>query len=473
MSKIIVFISGSGTNLQAIIDCCESKVLNAKVSLVVSNKENAYGNIRANKHNIPVVVKKYRKKDYEKREDYDYELAQIVNEHDYDLIVLAGWMHILSNRFLKNINSPIINLHPALPGEFPGKDAIEQAWEAYQVGKISRTGLMVHHVVEEVDAGAVIKTHQVSITNGDTFESLKERISYYEKPTLISSIENILYTTNVNGRRPDYIGKVRNVYDNGDDTLSFEHTDNQSAFDRHICTIPGKGVLLTKLSEFWFDKTKHIVPNHFLYSNKNIMVGKKCKPYKVEVVVRAYITGSTSTSLWTHYNRGERIYCGIAFPDGLQKNQKLERVVVTPTTKGDKDVPFWEGEMANRGIMTYFEWEYIKEKALELFRFGQLYAASKGLILVDTKYEFGKDTEGNILLIDEIHTCDSSRYWLKSTYQERFDQGLEPDRFDKDVIRTWIRERCDPYKEDLPDIPRELVDNAKKAYTDFYEMLIN
>ena len=268
-----------------------------------------------------------------------------------------------------------------------------------------------------------------------------------------------------------YVGKVRNVYDIGDNLLAFEHTDNQSAFDRHICIIPNKGEILTKISEWWFNKTKHIIPNHFISSNKNIMICKKCEPFKIEVVVRGYITGSTSTSLWTHYGNGERIYCGIKFPDNLIKNQKLDNIVVTPTTKGDKDEPISSEDIINKGLASEEEWDYIRTKALELFDFGQKVSNEKGLILVDTKYEFGKDDKGNILLIDEIHTCDSSRFWLKDTYQTKFDKGLEPDRFDKDIIRTFIKNSCDPYKDELPEIPKSLIFKAQNAYQEFFGML--
>ena len=183
------------------------------------------------------------------------------------------------------------------------------------------------------------------------------------------------------------------------------------------------------------------------------------------------MTGSTSTSIWTHYQRGERIYCGIQFPDGLVKNQKLTENVITPTTKGVRDEPLTEKEIIVEGIMTIEEWMYIKEKALELFNFGQKIADEKGLILVDTKYEFGKDVYGNIILIDEIHTCDSSRYWLKDTYEERFMLGQEPEKFDKDIIRDYIISKCDPYKDQLPDIPDELIRKVSYAYQKFYEFL--
>ncbi len=197
MQNIIVLISGNGTNLEAILNSCHNKILNAKVRLVISNRKDAFGLIRAANYEVDNLYLTYDKNRYLKREDYDIDLISVINEHEYDLIVLAGWMHILSKEFLSRVRAPIINLHPALPGKFPGKDAIGQAWEAFHQGLIRKTGIMVHHVVEEIDAGAVINTHDVSITKNDTFESLKSRITYYEKPLLISSIEKVLYSLNV------------------------------------------------------------------------------------------------------------------------------------------------------------------------------------------------------------------------------------------------------------------------------------
>lgn len=462
--ELIIFISGNGSNLQAIIDACEDGTLNANIKCVVSNKSNAYGLERALKHNIRTELYMWNRE--HNRNIYDWTLAKRINEIGCDLIVLAGWMHLLGSEFLNNIKCPIINLHPALPGQFPGKDAIKQAWEAYKQGRIKSTGLMIHHVIEEMDAGEVIETCEIPINSWDTFDDLNERVRHHEKPTLIKAIQKL--TT----RYPlIYRGKVRDVYDLGNDFLCFHQTDRQSAFDRHICKIPHKGIILTSISAFWFNKTEHIIPNHMICWKDNTMICKKCTPFKVEVVVRGYITGSTSTSLWTHYNNGERVYCGVSFPDGLIKNQKLYKNVVTPTTKGEHDNPISGEDIIQMGLMTQQEWNYIHDKALELFDYGQKVSHTKGLILVDTKYEFGKDVNGNILLIDEIHTCDSSRYWLLKTYHEKMNKGDEPDKFDKDVIRDYIKSKCDPYNEKLPEIPQELINKVQQAYSKFYKML--
>ena len=232
-----------------------------------------------------------------------------------------------------------------------------------------------------------------------------------------------------------YSGKVRNIYQHKDtNKLLIETTDRLSSFDRHICDLKDKGKILNLISVFMFNQTKHIIPNHYISHNQNQIIVKKCIPFKIEVVVRAYITGNTTTSLWTHYNNGIRNYCGIDFPDNL-KNQKLDYPVITPTTKDIEDIPISKEDIVKNNYMTQKECDFIYEKSLELFKFGELIANKAGFILVDTKYEFGKDENNNILLIDELHTCDSSRYWLKESYNERFENNLEPEKLDKDKIK--------------------------------------
>jgi phosphoribosylaminoimidazole-succinocarboxamide synthase len=469
MFKLIVFVSGNGSNLEAIIESCKLGILDATVEMVVSNRHDAYALERAKKHGIRSFVMQYSKEIYPVRAEYDERLAEFVNQYKYDLIILAGWMHIMSKSFLSNIKSPVINLHPALPGQFVGMHAIERAFEAAQRGEITKTGSMVHYVIEELDAGKVISTVEIPIRKNETLETLKNKFQYYEKFLLISSIDKLLSDMT---SKLIYVGKVRNVYDAGKNLIAIEATDKQSAFDRHICEIPNKGEILTKLSEFWFKSTKHIVNNHYVSSMGNIMLCTKCTPFKVEVVVRGYITGSTSTSLWTHYSRGEREYCGIKFPDGLVKNQKLDLPVITPTTKSSSDKPVSGDDIITMNLMTKDEWLTIKAKALELFSYGQSYADKHGLILVDTKYEFGKDSDGNIMLIDELHTCDSSRYWLKVSYNERFKNQQEPDSLDKDIIRRYIASRCDPYKDKLPEIPQEHIIKTRQVYETLYNMLV-
>lgn len=481
--RLVVLGSGEGTNLEAIYNFIKLN-LNYKIVLTISNRLNSGVLVKAKKWGITNLYLPYVSKN-SCREEYDEQLANIVNTIDHDLVVLAGWMHILSKHFLDKMCKPVINLHPALPGEFPGKDAIGQAYEAFQQGKVSRTGIMIHHVVEEIDAGATILTKEIPIYSSDKIEDLRERVRSHEKPILIEAIKKVMsefYESNnefkgeSNERKPNYQGKNCDVYDVGYGVLAMVRTDRQSAFDRYICDIPGKGAILTSTSAWWFNQTKHIVDNHYITHFKmpsnTIMFAKKCDPFKVEVVVRGFMTGSTSTSLWTHYSKGERVYCGIQFPDGLVKNQRLPQPVVTPTTKGEVDELISGEQIVEKGLMTGSEWTYIHNVALELFEYGQMVAEANGLFLVDTKYEFGRSSDGKILLIDELHTCDSSRFWHKDSYQELFDAGLEPKKFDKDVVREWVKTQCDPYKEGIPEIPDSLIDKTIEAYEQFQQMLI-
>ena len=268
-----------------------------------------------------------------------------------------------------------------------------------------------------------------------------------------------------------YTGKVRNVYELNNKYLLLEATDRTSGFNKHICDIKNKGVLLNMMSSFWFNKTKDIIPNHLIYADDRYSIVKKCTPFKIEVVVRGYITGNTETSLWTHYKNGFRNYCGVVFPDGLVKNQKLEYPVVTPTTKDENDRPITPEEIVSGGFMTQEQMDYVFGKALELYNFGSEYAESKGLLLVDTKYEFGIDMNNNIILIDEVHTCDSSRYWLKDTYETRLLEGVSPDKFDKDQVRDWVKTQCDPYKDSIPTPPEGVINLVYNSYYRFYKKL--
>ena len=268
-------------------------------------------------------------------------------------------------------------------------------------------------------------------------------------------------------------GKVRDTYDL-EKFLLIAVTDRQSAFDRVLAAIPNKGRVLNQLSAWWCDKTKHIIGNHMIaMPSANVSVVKKCKVFPVEMIVRGYITGSTNTSLWTHFNEGKRTYCGHSLPEGLVKNQILPEPLLTPTTKeAVHDRPLSAAEIVELKLMTQDEWDFISQKSLELFKFGQDLASKNGLILVDTKYEFGRDEEGNIILIDEIHTPDSSRFWLAETYEELFKQGKEPDNLDKEVLRLWYKKNCDPYKDEtLPEAPKELVEKLSQTYIKLYEML--
>jgi phosphoribosylaminoimidazole-succinocarboxamide synthase len=298
-----------------------------------------------------------------------------------------------------------------------------------------------------------------------------ESVNQY-KDRISAELNNTLTETDL-GSTPKKKGKVRDQYDLGDN-LALITTDRQSAFDRVLAAIPFKGQVLNLASAWWFEETKHIIDNHILdVADPNVIIAKKCEVFPIEFVVRGFITGSTNTSLWTVYNNGDREYCGNILPEGLMKNQKLEENMLTPTTKEeDHDRPISPTDIVNEKWMTQEDWDYCSKKALELFEFGQKKAAQHGMILVDTKYEMGKDKDGNILLIDEIHTPDSSRYWIGDSYEGLIANNKEPQNIDKEFLRLWFVDNCDPYNDKtLPPAPDELVVELSSRYIYLYETI--
>lgn len=268
-------------------------------------------------------------------------------------------------------------------------------------------------------------------------------------------------------------GKVRDTYDLGDKLLLIT-TDRQSAFDRILANIPFKGQVLNQVSAFWFKNTSHIVKNHVIsIPDPNVTLAKKCKVFPIEFVVRGYLTGSTDTSAWTLYSKGARDICGNILPDGMVKNQKFNKPILTPTTKSEAhDEPISAEQIVARKIIDESTWKKLESIVFALFEQGSNVARSHGLILVDTKYELGIDDEGNIMLIDEIHTPDSSRYWLEDSYQSRLAENKEPENIDKEFLRLWFKEHCDPYKDAvLPKAPEELVVELSSRYIKLYEMI--
>jgi phosphoribosylaminoimidazole-succinocarboxamide synthase len=287
-----------------------------------------------------------------------------------------------------------------------------------------------------------------------------------ERQTLLDAIPHCLTATDL-PLAAKYPGKVRDTYEIGDGRLLLVTTDRQSGFDRLLGAIPFKGQVLNRTSLYWFEQTRGIIGNHVLFSpHANALVGRKCQVLPIEFVVRGYLTGSTDTSIWTQYQSGARTYCGHALPDGMKKNEPLPENIVTPTTKEKThDRPITAREIVAEGWMTAEQWELTSSKALELFAFGQKLAAERGLILADTKYEFGVASDGEVLLIDEIHTPDSSRYWLADSYAERLSGGQEPNRL-------WFRDRCDPYKDAvLPVPPDDLIAELASRYIQLFEKI--
>ncbi|ESY08772.1 phosphoribosylaminoimidazolesuccinocarboxamide synthase [Mesorhizobium sp. RSR565B] len=272
-----------------------------------------------------------------------------------------------------------------------------------------------------------------------------------------------------------YKGKVRENYDLPDGRRIIIATDRLSAFDVILTAIPLKGELLTQTARYWFEETADICPNHVLdYPDPNVVVGTRLDILPVEIVVRDYLAGTTSTSVLTKYKNGERDMYGIRLPDGLRDNEKLPQAIITPTSKaldGGHDEPLTRDEILTRGLLSEEQWDTVSRYALALFARGKALAAKRGLILVDTKYEFGTDKDGAIILADEIHTPDSSRYWLAASYEERFKAGERPQSFDKDFIRAWVTARCDPYKDRIPKIPAELIEQTSRVYTQAFETI--
>ncbi|HET9160077.1 MAG TPA: phosphoribosylaminoimidazolesuccinocarboxamide synthase [Caulobacteraceae bacterium] len=272
-----------------------------------------------------------------------------------------------------------------------------------------------------------------------------------------------------------YRGKVRENYDLPDGRRILIATDRLSAFDRILAAIPYKGQVLTQTARYWFEQTADVCPNHVIdYPDPNVVVARRLEILPVEIVVRDYLAGTTGTSILTLYNRGERRMYGHTLPDGLCANQRLPEPIITPTSKAfdaGHDEPMTAEEIVDEGLLTGEQWATVSAYAMALFARGQKLAAERGLILVDTKYEFGTDAQGRIVLADEIHTPDSSRYWMADSYQSRFDAGERPASFDKDFVRSWVAARCDPYKDPIPEIPEEMIRRTSEVYVQAFERI--
>ncbi len=288
-------------------------------------------------------------------------------------------------------------------------------------------------------------------------------------------LDHVLADGTIEGLPDHYKGKVRDTYDMGDGRRILITSDRISAFDRILTTIPLKGQALTQMARYWFDVTGDIVPNHVIaYPDPNVVVGRNLKIMPVEIVVRDYMTGTTGTSIWPMYKSGQRTMYGITFPEGLRENQKLPETIITPTSKamdGEHDAPLSAGEIVAKGLLTQAQWDEVSAYALALFARGRELASQRGLILVDTKYEFGFDENGAIILADEIHTPDSSRYWFADGYQQRFEKGEKQKSFDKDFVRSWVNSKCDPYKDDIPVIPDDIRLQAGAIYIGAFEQI--
>jgi phosphoribosylaminoimidazole-succinocarboxamide synthase len=293
--------------------------------------------------------------------------------------------------------------------------------------------------------------------------------------TLRRHAHQVLEEADIPGLPGRYRGKVRDNYDLADGRRILIATDRLSAFDVSLAAIPFKGQVLTQTARFWFEATADLCPNHVIeYPDPNVVVGRRLDILPVEIVVRGYLAGTTATSLLTMYKAGSRHLYGHRLPDGLRDNERLPAPIITPTTKashGAHDAPLTEAEILGRGLLTETQWRAVSAHAFALFARGQEMAAARGLILADTKYEFGTDADGAIVLADEIHTPDSSRYWFAASYAARFAAGERPESFDKDHMRNWVAARCDPYKDPIPPIPAEVILETALVYIRAYETI--
>jgi len=281
-----------------------------------------------------------------------------------------------------------------------------------------------------------------------------------EKNELFRALAHPLAETGLERLGTKYRGKVRDCYSTSDGRRILVVTDRISAFDRSLGVLPLKGQLLNFVASWWFEKTRHLADNHVLdVPDPNVMVALECEPLPVEMVVRAYLTGTTSTSVWVHYEAGSRSFCGYELPDGMHKHQRLPEILLTPSTKaahGDHDVSASRQEILALTGMPAADFDEAARLALALFDAGQKICAERGLILVDTKYEFGKTKDGRIVVIDEIHTPDSSRFWIAETYEQRIARGGDPDSLDKEYLRRFLAAQGFRGDGPLPPIPDDV-----------------
>ena len=270
-----------------------------------------------------------------------------------------------------------------------------------------------------------------------------------------------------------YKGKVRDNYSKNKQRLILV-SDRLSAFDRVVTTIPFKGQVLNQLAAWWFDQTADIVNNHVVsVPDPNVMEVRECEPVMMEMIVRGYLTGVTNTSAWFNYEQGVRDFAGNRLPEGMRKDQKFEQPILTPSTKapqGEHDETVAPAVLLERGIVTEEEMAELSEISLQLFERGQDIAARQGIILVDTKYEFGR-VEGELVLMDEIHTPDSSRFWFTDEYMQRFENGEAQKKIDKEYLREWLAQRGFRGNGEIPEIPEKVRLEAARRYIEAFELI--
>jgi len=295
-----------------------------------------------------------------------------------------------------------------------------------------------------------------------------------DRKSLQALCNQTLFETDFRGLGERIVGKVRDSYlQPGRRTLVV--TDRVSCFDRVVGTIPLKGQLLNQMAAFWFEQTKSIAKNHLIeVPDPNVSIVKECKTLPVEFVMRGYLTGTTSTSIWTAYARGDRSYCGHVLPDGLRRHERLPAPLLTPTTKalhGEHDALTSRAELLAQGAVSEALFDAARALVQRLFAEGTRHAAKQGLILVDTKYELGLDEQGELVVIDEIHTPDSSRYWRIEGYEKALAEGGSPAAIDKEYVRLWLAEQGYKGEGKSPELPVEVRVEAATRYIDAFEQV--
>lgn len=295
-----------------------------------------------------------------------------------------------------------------------------------------------------------------------------------KKDDLLVQIPYCLSKTNFPKLGEKYEGKVRDNYSKDNKRLIIV-TDRLSAFDRIITLIPFKGQVLNQMAKFWFEQTKDIAGNHVIdFPDPNAVLAKECQALPVEMVVRGYLTGVTTTSVWYHYEKGGRNFCGNPLPDGMKKNQKFAEPILTPSTKaeyGGHDESVSRDEILRRGVISEEDFDFMAEKSMALYERGVELCAKQGIILVDTKYEWGISPDGETLLIDEIHTPDSSRFWFMDEYDMRLAANKEQKKIDKEYLREWLADRGFRGGGDVPEIPDEIKVETARRYIEAYELI--
>jgi phosphoribosylaminoimidazole-succinocarboxamide synthase len=483
--RLFLLASGRGSHTVNLIRACEDGRLRGDVLRVVSDRPDAHAIEEARARGVPVAVLEPFREGARLAPEAEEALLALVARERPNLIALCGFMRLLRGSFLARVGVPVVNVHPSLLPAFRGLHAQRQAVEA----GATQTGVTVHLVDAGMDTGPILLQRSLTIQPGESAASLAERLLPIEHETYVEALrrwqegepmngpKGALRDVVIPGRAPDYRGKVRDLY-LLEDRMLLVATDRVSAYDVILNEgVPGKGRVLTQISKFWFEKLASIVPTHYLSCDVadfpepfrshpellegRSMLARRAKRFDVECVVRGYLAGSG----WKEYQASREV-CGVKLPAGLKLSSRLPEPIFTPATKAeeghDENIPF--ERMAE--IVGARAAEELRRISLEIYRAAAAHAASRGLILADTKFEFG-EIDGTIVWIDEALSPDSSRYWLRSTYQE----GVAQDSFDKQVIRDYLDSIKWSRTPPPPPLPAEIVTKAGRRYEEALHIL--